>query len=114
MPDIGGTKHDLAGDMQDLPDDAFKGKPNQQKIVFATMFMAFDDIITEEEWEGIVTSIRSTIRSKADGLVDGKTNDDRIKSREAQEHICMKTNDLVASPLSWCRLSLFFYCIKDL
>lgn len=96
VPAVVGTKHDLAGYMQDLPDDAFKGKPNQQKIVFATMFVAFDDIFGEEEWNGFVTSITSTIRNKADGLVDGKTNDDWIKSREVLEHICKEIDDLVA------------------
>jgi len=42
------------------------------------------------------THVTSNIRAKADGLIDGKKNDDWIVDLAAQQHICMKIDDLNA------------------
>ena len=94
--DVAEAKHDLAAYIQNLPSNAFKGKEVQQKAAFANMFKALDDMIVKKEWNGFITSIQSNIRSKADGQVDGKPQDDWIKDKTAQQHICMKVDDIVA------------------
>jgi hypothetical protein len=53
-------------------------------------------MIADKEWNGFITSLQSNIRSKADGQVDGKPQDDWIKDKTAQQHICMKIDDIVA------------------
>jgi PKD repeat protein len=94
--DVVEAKHDLAVYIQTLPPSAFKGKEIQQKAAFANMFISLDDMIVKNEWNGFITSLQSNIRSKADGQVDGKPQDDWIKDKTAQQHICMKVDDIVA------------------
>lgn len=96
VADVAEAKHILAGYIQSLPPSAFKGKADQRKAAFANMFDALDDMIENEEWNGFVTSIQNNVREKADGHVDGKPNDDWITDKVAQEHICMKIDDIVA------------------
>ena len=96
VADVAEAKHDLAAYIQTLPASAFKGKEVQQKAAFANMFKALDKMIAGKEWNGFITSIQSNIRSKADGQVDGKPQDDWIKDKTAQQHICMKIDDIVA------------------
>jgi hypothetical protein len=60
------------------------------------MFLALDDMITNEEWNGFINSLQNNVREKADGQVDGKPSDDWITSKVAQQHICMKVDDIVA------------------
>jgi PKD repeat protein len=96
VADVVEAKHDLAAYIQSLPSNAFKGKEVQQKATFANMFIALDKMIADKEWNGFITSLQSNIRSKADGQVDGKPQDDWIKDKTAQQHICMKIDDIVA------------------
>ncbi len=96
VADVAEAKHILAAYIQGLPASAFKGKADQRKAAFANMFDALDDMIDNEEWNGFITSLQSNIREKADGHVDGKPNDDWITDKVAQEHICMKIDDIVA------------------
>jgi hypothetical protein len=96
IADVAEAKHILAAYIQGLPSDAFKGKAVQQKATFANKFVALDHMIADDEWNGFITSLKSDVRSKADGMVDGKANDDWIKSVTAQQHICMKIDDIVA------------------
>ena len=96
VADVVEAKHDLAAYIQNLPPNAFKGKAEQQKAAFANMFIALDTMIAGKEWNGFITSLQSNIRSKADGQVDGKPQDDWIKDKTAQQHICMKIDDIVA------------------
>jgi PKD repeat protein len=96
VADVVEAKHDLANYIQNLPANTFKGKAVQQKAAFANMFNALDTMIADKYWNGFITSLQSNIRSKADGLVDGKSSDDWIKDKTAQQHICMKVDDIVA------------------
>jgi PKD repeat protein len=95
VADTAEAKHILAAYIQGLPNSAFKGKADQRKAAFANMCDALDDMIANEEWNGFITSIESNIREKADGQVDGKPNDDWITSKVAQQHICMKIDDII-------------------
>ena len=96
VSDVAEAKHDLAAYIQGLPASAFKGKADQRKSAFANMFDALDGMIEDEEWNGFVTSLQSNVREKADGLIDGKTGDDWITTYDAQYHVCMKIDDIVA------------------
>ena len=53
-------------------------------------------MIADEEWNGFVSSLQNNVREKADGLIDGKTGDDWITTYDAQYHVCMKIDDIVA------------------
>jgi PKD repeat protein len=96
VADVAEAKEILAAYIQSLPDSAFKGKADQRKAAFANMFLALDDMITNEEWNGFINSLQNNVREKADGQVDGKPSDDWITSKVAQQHICMKVDDIVA------------------
>jgi len=96
VSDVAEAKHDLADYIQGLPATAFKGKADQRKNALANMFSALDEMIADEEWNGFVSSLQNNVREKADGLIDGKTGDDWITTYDAQYHVCMKIDDIVA------------------
>jgi hypothetical protein len=96
VADVADAKHDLAAYIQNLPPSAFKSNVEQRKATFANKFKALDDMITDEEWNGFIMSLQNDIRTKADGQIDGKPADDWINDKIAQEHICMKVDDIVA------------------
>lgn len=86
----------LAAYIQGLPSSAFSGKEAQKKATFANIFNALDDMITDEEWNGYITALQNNVRSKADGHVDGKANDDWIKTEDPQRQVCTMVDDIVA------------------
>jgi C1A family cysteine protease len=89
--------HDLADYIRELPPGAFGGREDQRKRAFANMFSALDDMIAQDEWNGFSNSIHHNVRSKADGLIDGKSGDDWITTYDAQDHICMNIDEIVLS-----------------
>ena len=91
-----GALNDINGYIQSLPDTSFKGKPSQRKKAFNNMFTAIDDMLVDMEYQGAIQDLRNNIRAKADGLVDGHLKNDWIMDPEAQQHICMKIDDLTA------------------
>jgi hypothetical protein len=82
--------------IQDLDDSLFRGKAAPRKSALANMFSALQDKWLEQEYTGMIQDLRNSIRSKADGLIDGKAGDDWIIDLEAQEHICQKVDDITA------------------
>jgi len=80
--------------IQDLDDSFFKGKADLRKNAFDNMFSALQDKWLEQEYNGMIERLRNNIRDKADGLVDGKANNDWILDQTAQEHICQKVDDI--------------------
>ena len=91
-----GALNDINGYIQSLPDTSFKGNPSQRKKAFNNMFTAIDDMLVDMEYQGAIQDLRNNIRAKADGLVDGHLKNDWIMDPEAQQHICMKIDDLTA------------------
>lgn len=94
--DIEGGKHDINDYIQDLPDNYFKGKADKRKNAFNNTFNALDNMLDDEEYWGMIQHLNYNIRSKCDGTVDGKSNDDWIIEYNAQYHICMKIDDITA------------------
>jgi len=90
------AKHITVDYIKSLPDEAFKGKADQRKSALENMFSAIDDMWDSGEIWGIIKDMNNNIRSKCDGTVDGKPNDDWIIEPEAQYHICMKIDDMTA------------------
>lgn len=90
------AKHDINDYIQDLPDDYFKGKADNRKNAFDNMFAAVDHMLDDENYEGMIDHLIQNIRSKCDGKVDGKQNNDWITDEYSQQHICAKIDDLVA------------------
>lgn len=89
-----GALQDLDDYIQGLPDNAFKGNPVQRKNAFHQMILEINIKLVDMEYKGAIQDLRNNIREKADGLIDGKLNNDWIKTLEAQQHICMKIDDL--------------------
>lgn len=96
VADAAEAKHDLADYIQALPATAFRGNADQRKNAFANMFRALDAKLESGAWNGFVHDITSNVRDKADGLVEGNPGNDWITSQEAQQHVCMKIDDIVA------------------
>jgi hypothetical protein len=96
VADAAEAKHDLNEYIQGLPDSAFKGNAAQRKNALDNMFKALDSKIEHEAWNGFIQDITNNVRSKADGYVDGNPSNDWITEETAQQHICMKIDDLVA------------------
>jgi hypothetical protein len=82
--------------IQDLDASVFRGQAAQRKSAFSNMFSALQDKWLEQEYKGMIQDLRNSIRSRADGLIDGRANDDWIINLEAQEHICQKVDDIAA------------------
>jgi PKD repeat protein len=95
VADVVEAKHDLNNYIQNLPDSAFKGNPAQRKNALDNMFRALDTKLENKAYQGFIQDITNNIRGKADGLVDGKSGDDWITDKVAQQHICQKIDDIV-------------------
>jgi len=96
ISDVTEAEQDLADYIQTLPPTAFHGSETKRKTSFANTFSALDDMIANEEWDRFIRTLQSNVRQKADGRVDGKSRDDWIIDLTAQQHICMKIDDIVA------------------
>jgi len=90
------AKHITNDYIQSLPDEAFTGKADQRKMAFEKMFNAIDKMWDKEDIWGIIKDMNENIRTKSDGTLDGKPNDDWILDPIAQYHICMKIDDMTA------------------
>jgi len=90
------AKHITNDYIQNLPDNCFKGKADQRRNTFDSLFFALDQMLAQENYTGMIQHLRNNMRDKADGLVDGKLGDDWIIDQEAQEHICQKIDDITA------------------
>jgi len=82
--------------IQDLDASAFRGQAAQRKMALRNVFSALQEMWLDEEYNGMIQDLRSNIRARADGLIDGRANDDWIRDQEAQEHICQKVDDITA------------------
>jgi uncharacterized protein YeeX (DUF496 family) len=76
--------------IQSLDDEAFKGKADNRKNVFDNVFSALHDMLANEAYQGMIQSMRSNIKEKADGV----GNNDWIIDETAQAHICQKVDDI--------------------
>lgn len=91
-----GALQDIDDYIQGLPDSVFKGNANQKKNVFHNMILAINDMLVDMEYNGAIHDLLNNIRAKADGYVDGDKKNDWITDETAQQHICMKIDDLTA------------------
>jgi PKD repeat protein len=90
------AKHDISDYIQGLPDEAFEKNPTQRKKALENMFSAIDRMLDNGAYRGAIEDLRHNIREKADGRIDGEANNDWIVDEDAQYHICMKIDDLIA------------------
>ncbi|MDD1654108.1 MAG: PKD domain-containing protein [Methanomicrobiales archaeon] len=95
IADATGAEDDLAAYIASLPDSAFDKNAPQRKNAFDNMFGALDRKLETGAYQGFIQDLENNIRSKADGSIDGKAGDDWITDPGAQEHICMKVDDIV-------------------
>lgn len=93
------ANQDLNDYIQDLDDEDFKNNADQRKNALANMLMAIGGMLAEEAYQGAIQDLRNNVRGKADSscsVNDGNSNNDWIIDPEAQQHICMKIDDLTA------------------
>jgi hypothetical protein len=95
VADAGEVQEYLDSYIQNLPDSAFKGKADQNKNALANMFNALNDMLADEEYNGMIQYLQSNIRAKADGSMGGKPGDDWIKDPDAQREICTMIDDFI-------------------
>jgi PKD repeat protein len=88
------AKHITNEYIQGLDPGCFKGNADQRKAAFDNMFDALDDMLADEEYNGMIQALRNNIREKADGSVDGKSGNDWITDIDAQTEICQKIDDI--------------------
>jgi len=81
---------DLDDYIQGLPDEAFKNNPDQRKNALGSMLSEVIEKIMYEDPTGAINKLNS-IRDKADGV-----GPDWITDPEAQSHVLMKIDDIVA------------------
>ena len=91
-----GALLDIDEYIQNLANESFKGNPAQRKNSFHNMILAIEDQLIDMEYKGSIKDLRKNIRSKTDGLIDGNPKNDWIIDETAQQHICMKIDDLTA------------------
>jgi PKD repeat protein len=87
---------DLAQYIDNLPDDAFKHKACCVKKMLRKTFAVIDKLIEHRNYKAAYQILLQSIRKIADGFVDGKLRNDKIIDPEAQEHICMKIDDITS------------------
>lgn len=90
------AKHDINDYIQGLPDEYLIHKPANRKNAIDNMFRALDRMLDNEAYTGFMHGLVHNVRSKCDGSVDGKANNDWVIDEYAQWHICSKIDDLVA------------------
>jgi PKD repeat protein len=90
------AKHITNDYIQSLPDAAFKDKADKRKAAVDNMIGALDDMLDDQEYQGMIQALQKNLRQKADGLVDGKISGDWIVDAAVQQEICHKVDDMVA------------------
>jgi hypothetical protein len=81
--------------IQGLNKSKFKDKADQRKKAYNNMFSALQDMWDDQEYQGMISSMNSSLRSSFDGLVGGSTKDDWIKQDLAtQKELCQKVDDI--------------------
>jgi len=86
--------NDLDDYIQNLPDSAFKNNPEQRKNGLQNKISSVYKMVEKEKYNSAINSLINDIREKADGYIDGKLKDDWIIDSDAQDHICMKIDDI--------------------
>lgn len=94
--DVAEAKHITNAYIQGLDDAFFKRNAMQRRAAFDNMFSALDDMLEDEEYNGMIQHLQNNIRSKADGWIDGKLANDWIIDQDAQGEICQKIDDIMA------------------
>jgi len=83
--------------IQSLPATVFKIKAKQCKNAFDNMFTALDDMLSDQEYQGMIQSLNSNLRTKFDGLVGGNPKDDWIiQDLAIQAELCQKVDDITS------------------
>jgi hypothetical protein len=85
--------------IQGLNKTKFKdiNKADQRKKAYNNMFSALQDMWDDQEYQGMISSMNSNIRTTFDGMVGGRTKDDWIKQDPVtQTELCQKVDDITA------------------
>jgi hypothetical protein len=90
-----GALSDIDDYIQNLPNESFIDNPKYRKNAFHNMILAIEDQLIDMEYRGSIRDLHRNIRAKADGFIDGNPKNDWIIDPIAQQHICMKIDDLV-------------------
>ena len=82
--------------IQSFPDSYFKKPATQRKAAFSNKCHALKKMIgAGDNTEGAIHKLTNDLRSKADGSVDGVSNNDWIIEDEAQQLVCLIIDELI-------------------
>ncbi len=87
---------DLDQYIQGLDNSSFRNNADHRKNAYDQKLQATLKPLSNKAYQGVIQKLLNDIRAHSDGLIDGKSNDDWIIDEEAQTHICMKVDDIVA------------------
>lgn len=87
----------LIEDIQELPDESFKKKPEQRKNAILNKLDAVENQIADENYQGAINKLRNDIRAKMDGSVDGNPKNDWIMDLEAQYELTTRIDELISA-----------------
>ena len=82
--------------IQSFPDSYFRGQATQRKGAFSNKCHALKNMMgASDNTEGVINKLTNDLRSKADGSIDGVSNNDWIIEDEAQELVCLIIDELI-------------------
>lgn len=81
--------------IQSLPNSAFKNNPQQKKNTLQNKLEEVFIKIENKEYQDAINKLQNDIRAKADGSIDGKSNNDWITNTDSQKIICEIIDDLL-------------------
>jgi hypothetical protein len=82
--------------IQSLDDSAFAKNPANQKKAFSNMINALHNKVDAENYKGAIQDMQNNLRSKVDGTMGGKANNDWIVDGSVQYELTMKLDDISA------------------
>lgn len=81
--------------IQDLPDACMKKPAAQRKNTLTGKLTVVRNSVSGNSLKGAIEKLRHDIRAKADGSIDGNSNNDWIICEEAQRKLCMTFDGLI-------------------
>jgi hypothetical protein len=87
---------DLDDYMQSLSSNCYKNNAERRKKALSSKCASIAKMLSHSNYKGAIQALRNDIRDKADGFLGGDPSNDWIIEQTAQEHICMKVDDLTA------------------
>jgi chitodextrinase len=81
--------------VQGLPDKFFVNPASETRKAFAKLLAGVRKLIIEENYKGAAVRLKTEVRIRCDGYVDGFLKDDWLIHKKAQRDACLMIDDLI-------------------